>query len=161
MIYAQIKNGQVHNKILVDDENKVHLFAEGFDHCIRIDNLKVVPDIDWFYKNNEFTKVINLPIEGGIPAEVPHGTAETFKPFKMSQDSFEFDISLEGENLIVGCQVYNFRWIRYAVWMMKTKNADSVGPLFKTVYGLTYKKKITIVQIDIDAAYAALCTLRK
>lgn len=161
MIYAQIKNEEVCNKILVDDESKVHLFLKGFDHCIRVDNLEVVPEIDWYYKNEKFTKVIDLHVEGGIPSEVPHGTSDSFQPFKMSKDGYEFDVSLEGDNLNVGCQAYNYRWIRYALWMMKTKDAKVMGPLFKTTHGLTYKNKFKIAQVDVDAVYIALCTLRE
>jgi len=161
MIYAQIKNEVVCNKIIIDDETKASLFAEGFDYCIRIDNLTVVPDIDWFYRNEQFTKVINFSIEGGISSEVPHGTYDSFESFKMSDNSGKFEVSVDGDNIIIGCQIYNYRWLRYAYWTLKTKDAKTFGPLVKRTDGLMYKRQFKIAQVDADAVYTALCTLKE
>ena len=160
MIYAQIKNEEILNKILIDDESKASLFAQNFDHCVRIDHLPVVPDIGWYYKNGSFTKVIDSPIDGGIPEEVPHGTADNFTPFKLSADSYEFEVSLKGDYLTVGCHIYDYRWIRYALWA-GNKGTKEIGPFSKTSYGILCKNRFKIMQADVDIIYSALCTLRE
>lgn len=161
MIYAQIKNEEVYNKILIDDESKIPLFAQGFDGCIRVDNLKIIPDIGWYYRNGTFTNVVNFIVEGGIPKEVPSGTATNFEPFELSENSHEFIVSVDGENLRVGCAVYDYRWIRYALWEMSTKDIQVMGPLTKTNNVFTYRKRFKITQADVDLIYSALCTLKE
>jgi hypothetical protein len=49
MIYAQILNGIIVNIIQLDDSTLVSLFAQGYDSCLQIDNLTVVPNIGWYY----------------------------------------------------------------------------------------------------------------
>lgn len=53
MIYGQLKNGKIENAIVIDDESIVDLFKEGFDDCVRIDNLDPQPGKDWTYNKDE------------------------------------------------------------------------------------------------------------
>lgn len=55
MIYAQIKNGIVRNLIVLDDDSLAHLFAEGYDLCIRVDQLDPQPCIFWSYDGENFS----------------------------------------------------------------------------------------------------------
>ena len=57
MTYAQVKNGIVQNRIVVeeDSESNIKLFLEGYDHCVRIDNLNPQPDIGWSYDGALFS----------------------------------------------------------------------------------------------------------
>jgi hypothetical protein len=43
MIYAQILNNTVQNVIVLSDASLANTFAEGFDACVRIDN---ITDVD-------------------------------------------------------------------------------------------------------------------
>lgn len=54
MIYAQIKDGIVVNRIVLDDVALEPLFIVGFDALIRIDQLDIQPDIGWCYDGNDF-----------------------------------------------------------------------------------------------------------
>lgn len=54
MVYAQISNGIVKNTIVLDDLSLLPLFSQGFERCIRVDNLDVVPSIGWSYDGEEF-----------------------------------------------------------------------------------------------------------
>lgn len=56
MIYAQIKDNVIKNRIRLDDSNLESLFLNGFDYLIRIDELEVQPDIGWFYDGQSFTQ---------------------------------------------------------------------------------------------------------
>lgn len=55
MIYAQIKNGQVQNTILVDENTPLDLFSEGYDHFMRIDELNPCPGPTWSYDGESFS----------------------------------------------------------------------------------------------------------
>lgn len=54
MIYAQIKNNTVINTIVLDKVELEPIFANGFDALVRIDNLDIIPGINWSYINGEF-----------------------------------------------------------------------------------------------------------
>lgn len=54
MIFAQIKDGQVKNTIVLEDLNLVPLFKQGFDECIRVDEMNPTPSIGWSYVDREF-----------------------------------------------------------------------------------------------------------
>jgi len=49
MTYAQILNGIIVNIIDLEDPTLVPIFSEGFDSCLEIDNLSIVPNIGWYY----------------------------------------------------------------------------------------------------------------
>lgn len=49
MIYAQIKNGIIVNTIVLNDDDILELFKEGFDDCIRVDDISPQPGIGWSY----------------------------------------------------------------------------------------------------------------
>lgn len=55
MIYAQIKDGKVKNTIVLEDNTLVSVFTDGFDSCVRVDNLSPVPGIAWNYDGSNFT----------------------------------------------------------------------------------------------------------
>lgn len=61
MLYAQIKNGKVANIIKLDDSNLVNTFTTNFDYCIRIDNLNIIPNINWLYDGNVFSNSYLVP----------------------------------------------------------------------------------------------------
>lgn len=54
MIYAQIKNGIIENRIVLDDPKLEPLFLEGFDFLVRVDNLEPQPNIGWTYDGVKF-----------------------------------------------------------------------------------------------------------
>lgn len=56
-IYAQVKNGVVVNRIVIDDVSLEPLLTEGFDSLIQLDKLKVQPDIGSLYDGKVFTPV--------------------------------------------------------------------------------------------------------
>ena len=63
MIYAQIKNNTVQNIIVLQDTSLVSVFTEGYDYCVRIDNLPEVPSIGWAYDGQNFIKPnLTLPL---------------------------------------------------------------------------------------------------
>src|ERR1700722_8685422 len=49
MTYAQILNSIIINIIELDDITLVPLFTEGFDSCLEIDGLSIIPSIGWYY----------------------------------------------------------------------------------------------------------------
>lgn len=55
MVYAQIKNGNVVNTIVADENTPLDLFARGFDYFIRIDEMDLVPSIGWTYNGENFS----------------------------------------------------------------------------------------------------------
>jgi hypothetical protein len=55
MIYALIKNGFVHNCIVINELSAVELFEPLNDYVIRIDELSPVPGIGWAYDGESFT----------------------------------------------------------------------------------------------------------
>lgn len=54
MLYAQIKNQIVINTIKLDDSEMENQFSQGYDSLIRIDELEIIPSIDWTYDGEEF-----------------------------------------------------------------------------------------------------------
>lgn len=63
MIYAQIKNGLILNTIVCDEDTPLDLFAEGFDHFLRVDNLTPVPGIGWSYDGTSYNPPIDPETE--------------------------------------------------------------------------------------------------
>jgi hypothetical protein len=55
MIFAQILNGIIMNTIILNDLSLIPLFTEGFDSCIRIDQLSIQPSIGWTYDGTNFS----------------------------------------------------------------------------------------------------------
>ena len=55
MIYAQVKDGIVKNTIVLEDENLLLLFKDGFDQVVRIDQLSPKPGIGWSYDGTNFS----------------------------------------------------------------------------------------------------------
>jgi hypothetical protein len=53
MIFALVKDNVVVNTI-VADQNFVNLIISQYDHVVRIDNLAVMPSVNWSYVNEEF-----------------------------------------------------------------------------------------------------------
>jgi hypothetical protein len=161
MIYAQILNGIVRNTIILENAIQIHLFRKNHDHCIRIDHLIPQPSIGWFYDGATFSKVHNPDIEGGIPKEVPTGNAATFEPFTIRMGDYEFEVFLEGDLLHIGCHIYNYRWLRYALWMGKEHHANRVGPVIHCEDGSArYGNDFHILRDDIDLIYNSLCALQ-
>jgi hypothetical protein len=160
MVYAQILNGIVKNTIMLDDETQAHVFAKHHDACVRIDGLTPQPAIGWFYDGATFSKVHNLLVKGGIPVNVPKGHCLTFSPFTISKGDYEFEVFLSGDIIHIGCQEYNYRWCRYALWMNRVNRAAAVGPLLFCEDGSTrYGSNFHIMRDDVDAVYVALCML--
>lgn len=58
MVYAQIRDDSIKNTIVVDEETPLELFSAGFDYLIRIDNLDVIPGINWSYDGANFSPPI-------------------------------------------------------------------------------------------------------
>lgn len=56
MKYAQIKDGIIKNTIVLNDPTLEPLCSSGFDHLIRIDELKPMPGIGWTYDGTTFIK---------------------------------------------------------------------------------------------------------
>lgn len=54
MIYAQITDNVIQNTIVLDDSGLLSLFTQGFDMCMRIDNLDPQPGIGWSYDGRNF-----------------------------------------------------------------------------------------------------------
>lgn len=54
MVYAQIKNNEVKNTIVLNDDSLLPVFSQNWDHCIRIDELRPMPGIGWSYDGQEF-----------------------------------------------------------------------------------------------------------
>ena len=54
MNYAQIKNGQVENIIVLEDASLIGLFSEGYDYFIEVDGLDPMPRLGWGYDGNNF-----------------------------------------------------------------------------------------------------------
>src|SRR5277367_6533990 len=160
MIYAQVKNCVIQNVIILNDENLVHLFEKGFDHCLRIDHLNPQPALGWFHDGKNFMKLIRQEPSGGIPNEVPHGDATTFKPFSFSDSSGNHEVSLEGNVLQIGCHQYDYVWTRYALWTILEKGEAQVGPLIKTQRGVSYGRYFDIALSDVMRLYSNLCNLK-
>jgi hypothetical protein len=56
MIYAQIKDGIVKNRIVVEDVSlDISIFAVGYDLCIRVDEMSPEPQVDWLYDSQTQT----------------------------------------------------------------------------------------------------------
>lgn len=54
MIYAQIKDGVVSNIIVLNDEQYIPLFSQGFDELLRVDQLLPYPSPGWTYDGQDF-----------------------------------------------------------------------------------------------------------
>jgi hypothetical protein len=163
MIYAQILNGVVRNTIILDNETELHLFLKHHDHCIRIDHLVPQPSIGWLYDGtvSVFSKIHNPYVEGGIPKDVPCGNETAFEPFTIRQGDYEFEVFLDADLLHIGCHVYNYKWLRYALWMGKKYPTCIVGPVTHCEDGSARygDSHFHILRDDIDLIYNALCTL--
>lgn len=61
MVYAQIKNGQVQNTIVVDEDTDMDLFSQGFDSFLRIDHLVPCPGPSWSYDGATFSPPYQAP----------------------------------------------------------------------------------------------------
>lgn len=64
MIFAQIKNNVVVNSIILDDPSLLSLFSEGFDECLRIDNIDPQPGKGWSYVDGAYSQPLDLELEG-------------------------------------------------------------------------------------------------
>lgn len=159
MIYAQILNNLVVNIIVIDDVELIPLFSEGFDYFIEIDNIIPQPQIDWLYDGNNFSSIILYPVKNGYPSEITIGSNTTFEPFNLSSDSFSFPVKIEANALIIGCQKFDYAWIRYALYMILIRDIQEINILIKTDNGIRFNNKFTIVQSDIDLIYNTLCGL--
>lgn len=159
MIYAQISNGLVANIIQVDDVSVVPLFTDGYDACIRIDNITPQPCIGWSYDGNIFTNQITMPIIGSL-ANVPTGSATTFDPFVLSDASGGYMVSVNGQTISVGCQNYDYVSLRYVLYVLLVEKVGSIGPFTETSSGFSQNNKFLITPEDFDLIYAALCSLK-
>jgi hypothetical protein len=160
MRYAQIKDCIIQNVIELDDDTQVSLFEDGFDYCIRVDQLDPQPSIGWFYDGDQFTDVIQQDVLGGIPSDVPHGDQTSFDPFHFSDSSGCYDVSLDDQTLNIGCHQYDYTWTRYALWMILENGQSQMGPLIKTQTGVSYGSFFNVVMSDIMNLYSALCTVK-
>jgi hypothetical protein len=63
MIYAQINQNVIANVIDIEDVTLLPLFAKGFDLCLRIDGLDIIPSIGWTYNpvTCAFSQPLTLP----------------------------------------------------------------------------------------------------
>lgn len=79
MIYAQILYGVVVNIIVLDDSTLVPQFTMGFDFCLEIDNLAIIPQIGWSYNAalNIFYPPSQTPVDSSNPQDFIEITATT------------------------------------------------------------------------------------
>jgi hypothetical protein len=54
MNYAQIKNGQVENIIVLEDDSLIAHFSDGFDYFVSVDGLDPMPRLGWSYDGTNF-----------------------------------------------------------------------------------------------------------
>lgn len=59
MVYAQIKNGTVVNRIIIANEADVASQQAGMQAVIRIDVLSPQPDIGWSWDGESFSEPVN------------------------------------------------------------------------------------------------------
>lgn len=64
MVYAQIKDGIIKNTIVINDLAILDLFSGGFDHLIRVDDLNIIPGINWNYDGERFSPPVYSEPEG-------------------------------------------------------------------------------------------------
>lgn len=55
MVYAQISEGVIQNRIVIDDPDIVQYFLEGYDYIIRVDDLDPEPQMGWLYDGMVFS----------------------------------------------------------------------------------------------------------
>lgn len=67
MIYVQIKDGVVVNKIVLEDKTLIPVFSEGFDYLISVLNMTPEPEIGWTFSFGQLSAPPvpeDLPIDG-------------------------------------------------------------------------------------------------
>lgn len=55
MIYVQIKDGVVVNKITLEDKSLIPIFSQGFDYLISTLNIVPEPEIGWTFSFGQLT----------------------------------------------------------------------------------------------------------
>lgn len=60
MYYAQIKDGEVKNVIVLDDPTLISLFSEGYDAFIDVSDMQQRPGPSWTYENGEFSPPVGV-----------------------------------------------------------------------------------------------------
>jgi hypothetical protein len=110
------------------------------------------------YDGTNFSNCIASPFLSTIPSGIPTGTATTLTPFTLSEGSSGFTVSLNGNILTIGCCSYDYKWLRYAIYMMQIENVVIIGPFAQVPMGVAQGSFIILTD-DVNAVYAAICTL--
>jgi hypothetical protein len=159
MIFAQITDNLIVNTIQIDDIAVVPMFTEGYDACVQIDNIAPQPAIGWSYDGTDFTNQATLPPIVSLDG-VPSGSATTFDPFMLSAASNRYWVSINGTDVSVGCQIYDYVGLRYVLYMLLTQNAGSIGVFTVTPDGISQNNQFVVTLADAGAIYAVVCTLK-
>lgn len=129
MIFAQIKNGKIVNTIVLENIDLVEAFTEGFDALIRIDDLEIIPGINWNHNIDDGFSAPTVPVLTMI---------ETIN--KMGDDAEVFGKRLisdvRNENIALGITqlgiTNNVRKILFQV-----ADALRTGSLFDAIYEIS------------------------
>lgn len=159
MTYAIISNSFVVNIIVVDNHNQLSQYPQPYDSAIEIDALPIIPGVGWIYDGSNFYSIICFPVTGGYPNNIPSGSDSTFDSFNLSDGSGGFSVSIDGSIIYVGCQSYDYAWLRYALWMLLIQGLSQVNCLSLTDTGVCCNNQFNILSDDINSIYSALINL--
>lgn len=127
---------------------------------VDITNLSPQP-FEWCsYNGTNFSNVIAAPYISSIPVDIPVGSQTTFTPFTLSSASNNFPVSIDGSNVSIGCQTFDYVWLRYAAYTLINKQTSNLGFFSLNSDGsITHNNTFNIAAIDVNLIYTNLCTL--
>lgn len=134
MLYAQIKDQKIINIIILNDEELLDQFSEGFDFCLRIDELETIPQIDWNYEDEVFS-----------PPSIPELTNEE-----------QLDLRITwGNNIIKQFRVYTLgisdeEGLQMLGNLMDVKMSLELGMLSAGAYLLSIKPEDPVLDAPYD-----------
>lgn len=155
MIFAQVLNNIVMNVLVVPDGSTTDQYSVGFDSCVDVTSITPQPGVYWTYENSVFSHLILFDVT--YTPGIPTGTGTTITPFTMVSN--DFDVNVVDSVIGIGCQTYDYKWLRYVLYMFATGQSTQINCLIKVDGGLSFNNQFTIAQTDVDTTYEALCTL--
>jgi hypothetical protein len=86
MNYAQIKNGQVENIIVLEDDSLIAHFSEGFDYFVAVDGIDPMPRLGWAYDGTKFIPTAPVPLnQQSTPTDFGLKLMQIFSQYNISR----------------------------------------------------------------------------
>lgn len=160
--YALIKSGVVVNCI-VADESFVATIQSDYDLVIDLSSQTspVSPGASYDSTTGLFIEPM-ISTDNTIyqSTDVVTGSATTFSPFNLSNDSEGLTVSCSSDTntIVVGCRSYDMRWLRNELTLLCTDSKPR-GAIFYATTGGILDRGFVATWVDCNLILAALNTL--